>query len=401
MTLKRRSVRHMRWLAARTLLNHVPALRHRLILFECAVPVESVGSVRAIREPVSLHPCATERAFLDRMPDPPGSGAAIERCRLPGEPARRVALIEVPGVTLLGNTGALVDEAGERLLLQRRRLPFATYHDFRPTPLRPVGRTGRPSLTFLGSWRGHRHLFHFLFDRVPKLYYALERFGLAHAELEILVNADMPPFQQDFFRCLTARYPGVSVVPVPTRERWQFDRLLTIDYWQNVTTTVADPGFLTWLRGLYLEGYGLAPGGAGRRLWISREDTRKRRLSNEGEIRERLGREGFEPVLLGTMPFREQIACFLNADLVAGTHGAGFAHLLFAPRGTGVIELFPADRLRNTYALLSHALGHRHMAVAGTEGGPRERYQIDGDSVLTAVRQMARMRKTESKTAAA
>ncbi|MGF1454012.1 MAG: DUF563 domain-containing protein [Alphaproteobacteria bacterium] len=390
MALKRRSVRHLRWLAARGMLTLLPALRRRVILYEKAIPAEDAGGVRALHEPVPLRPCPAEKAFLNRMPDPPGSGAAIERCRLPAEPARRVALIDLPDVTVLGNTGALVDEAGERLLLQRRRLPYATYHDFRPQPLRSVTRRGKPSLSFVGPWQGHRHLFHFLFDRVPKLYYALERFDLKDGDLEILVNEGLPPFQADFFRFLSARYPRLAITTVPARERWRFDRLLTIDYWQNVTTTVADEACLDWVRGLFLEGYGLRPGPARRRLWISRQDTRKRRLTNEAALRAGLAARGFEPLLLGTMAFRDQIACFLDAELVAGTHGAGFAHLLFAPAGSGVVELFPANRLRNTYALLSYALGHRHCAVAGTPGGPRERYSVDAGTVFAAVENMAR-----------
>ncbi len=383
---KRFSIRYLRWQAARTAVRALPWLSRDVLMYDAAEHVIGAGPGRTVEQTLDLGLDEAQRAFLARMPEPADSDREIEQRRPPDAPARRVTLTELSGVTLLGNTGALVDETRATLLLQRHSLQHVTYHDFRPTPLAPrrIGERG-PMLTMLGSWKGHRHLFHFLYDRAPKLYYALEVLGLKDGPLEVLVNEGLPPFQQDFWRFLQARYPDVRVTTVPARERWRCERLLNIDIWQNVTPTCADPAALAWLGDLYRSGYGLAPTGARRRLWISREDTKKRRLANEAEVWAALEARGFERVLLGEMTFQDQIATFVDAGLVAGTHGAGFAHLMFAPPGTGLVELFPVNVLRNSYLYLANTMDGAHWPVVGEAAGARELYRVEPAAVGQAV----------------
>ncbi len=375
MAVRKLSVRHLRWLAARSLIEAVPGLGRDMIFYRSVTKAEDAGRADVLEESQDLRFTPYEQALVDRLPED------VAWQTIPNRLERRTALIALDNATLLGNTGVIVDEARETLLTHKGARPFVTYHDFRPTALTPVARKGRPSLTMLGSWKGHRHLFHFIMDRLPRLYYLLNRFELGQGPVEILVNDDLPGFQADLYRFLTARYSNLSVTLVPSTERWQFDTLYTLDNWQNTKSTLADRAVYDFIRSLYLEGYGIQPAEKRRRLWVSRQDTKKRQIANEADLLPVLERHGFETVMPGQMPFQEQVRLFAGAEAIAGTHGAGLTNLLFAPEGTRVLEIFPENKLRNTYFLMSRSLGFPYRYLIAGPGGHRERYTVDPDAL--------------------
>ncbi len=372
MAVRKLSVRHLRWVLTRTLVEAIPPLRRRMLFYRDVLPAEAVGHTEVIEESADNAFTPYEQALVDRLPQD------VTWQPIPPRLERRVALIALPDVTLLGNTGVVVDENRERLLTYRGSRPFVTYHDFRPTILTPVARAGVPSVSMLGSWEGHRHLFHFIMDRLPKLYYALHRFALgADAPLEILVNDGLPGFQTDVYRFLTERHPNLRITTVPQTERWRFDTLHVVDTWQNTKSTLADPAVLEFIRTLYKGGYGVSDETPRRRLWVSREDTKKRRLGNEQALQPILERHGFETVMPGKLSFADQVRLFAQAEVIAGTHGAGLTNILFSPRSARVLEIFPENKLRNTYFLMSRSLGQTYRYLIAGPAGARERFEVD------------------------
>jgi capsular polysaccharide biosynthesis protein len=109
---------------------------------------------------------------------------------------------------------------------------------------------------------------------------------------------------------------------------------------------------LQWLRERLVP----RPRRTGRRLYVSRADAAWRRVANEAELVAALERHGFEPVLPGTMPLREQLQAFAEADVVLGPHGAGLVNLLAAAPGARVIELFDERYVNGCYYALADAL---------------------------------------------
>ncbi len=75
---------------------------------------------------------------------------------------------------------------------------------------------------------------------------------------------------------------------------------------------------------------------------MSRNDARLRRVLNEDVLLPELKACGFERVKLAGMPIARQVALFLNAEAVAGAHGAGLAHICWCRPGTKVVEFFPS-----------------------------------------------------------
>lgn len=77
-----------------------------------------------------------------------------------------------------------------------------------------------------------------------------------------------------------------------------------------------------------------------RRLYISRHDASRRRVSNEEEILPLLEAEGYERILLQPLSFLQQIELFASAEKIIAPHGAGLSHLAFCSPRTQLLELF-------------------------------------------------------------
>lgn len=61
--------------------------------------------------------------------------------------------------------------------------------------------------------------------------------------------------------------------------------------------------------------------------------------------------------------FSEQVAIFRNAALILGPHGAGFANMMWAPKGVSVM-LFPMEPVSDIcFAHMSMALGHLYSEI--------------------------------------
>ena len=121
---------------------------------------------------------------------------------------------------------------------------------------------------------------------------------------------------------------------------------------------------LEWLR----ERLAPDPPAARRRIYISRADAPTRKVVNEDEVVELLATRGFEPILAGRLPFRDQLALFSQAETVVGAHGAGLTNLV-AARSTTVVELFPSNYVNAALYGISAAMRHPYWyLVCETRG---------------------------------
>jgi capsular polysaccharide biosynthesis protein len=304
---------------------------------------------------------------------------------VPNAIERSVALIALDHVTLFGNTGVVVDEAKKALLRPRGGRDFVTYHDFKLMQTVPVKKPAANYFNMLGSYKGHEHFFHFLFDRLPRLYYLIEKFPLGRDKVIVLTNEKLPAFQRDIYAFIAARHPNITFSPVPERERWRLPRLHQIDDFQPIKRTLASEGALEFMRRLVFDGYGIAATKPSRNLYVTRADTKKRRIVNEAELQPILSARGFESVAPGRLPLREQARLFAEAHAIVGPHGAGLTNILFAPHTARVVEIFPADKVKNTYFLLAKSLGQSYRGVIGSAGNAREWFSVAARQVEEAL----------------
>jgi len=317
-----------------------------------------------------------EQELAKRLPNPP-----------PSHVSRDIALVKLENVTILGNTGKLIDEHGGHLLRSRLEPMVVEVNDFRAEHTRFTDAPDANYVYLMGEHSGHAHFFHFLFDRLPRLFYLLEQFKFGREKLVVLSNENPPEFQRDIFGFITARYPNVEFRQIPKRQRWRLKTLYVVDDYNTTTraTFLARPT-LDFMRSLVIEGYGLKPGKAKKRIYINRGDARKRRLRNESELWPRFALRGFQSVSAGDLSFKDQVALFSEASAIAGPHGAGLSHILFAPHGVKSLEIFPADKAFDIdYFFLTKAMGGTYDAVIGSKGGRLGWFSIDPDDVERAL----------------
>lgn len=124
--------------------------------------------------------------------------------------------------------------------------------------------------------------------------------------------------------------------------------------------------------------------GAGRRLYISRNDAKRRRIINETEVFAELKCHGFEMIKCSELTFREQVETFASAEVVVGAHGAGHANTMFS-RNHVLVECFPTPRIQPAFYLLGANLGVRYRYVAGSENSRHSDFRVDVDEILHAL----------------
>jgi hypothetical protein len=212
---------------------------------------------------------------------------------------------------------------------------------------------------------------------LPRLYYLLNHFALGREKLVILTNDDLPDFQREIYRALAERYPNLSYQAIPQSERWRFQRLYHIDDFQPIKRTLASREVMAFLRSLVLEGLRLPDTAPTRRIYVTRSDTKKRRVSNEAALLPILNARGFEIVAPGLLSLREQAGLFASSAAIVGPHGAGLTNILFAPPGTRVMEMFPSTKVKNTYFLQAKSLGQIYRGFIGGPGDAREWFAVD------------------------
>jgi capsular polysaccharide biosynthesis protein len=109
-----------------------------------------------------------------------------------------------------------------------------------------------------------------------------------------------------------------------------------------------------------------------RKVFISRELARWRRLVNQEAMWEILRAAGYEKVLMEKLTLDEQVSLMSETRVIFGLHGAGLANMLFCPSGAHIIELTDPDFQEPGYYALASSLGHHYWHLKGEVAGERK-----------------------------
>jgi capsular polysaccharide biosynthesis protein len=94
-----------------------------------------------------------------------------------------------------------------------------------------------------------------------------------------------------------------------------------------------------------------------RRIYVSRNQARRRKISNEDEVWQCLQSYGFERFELEAVSWSEQVRFFSEASVVLASHGAGLTNIMFMNEGTHVIELKASNNNYWCYFSLARVFG--------------------------------------------
>lgn len=192
-----------------------------------------------------------------------------------------------------------------------------------------------PGRTLFAAVHGFS-FYHWLLGVVPKILLARQA-GVAFDR--VIVNPqhtgrDRGTFQAESLGHL--RIAEADVVWLDRGSHFVCDELILPSEPCVSHQTELTPWALASLRAAFLPEKPAAPV---KRLFISRAKARRRRLLNEDVVIATLAPFGFTSVALEALPLATQIELFAGAEVVAGLHGAGLAHLVFARAGAAFLEI--------------------------------------------------------------
>jgi len=101
------------------------------------------------------------------------------------------------------------------------------------------------------------------------------------------------------------------------------------------------------------------------KIYITRQNERARRISNEKELITFLKTLNFEIIDPGTLSFREQIRFFRSAEIIIAPHGAALSNIVWCNKSTKIIELNGDEDVRWHFAKIAYALNNNHILVTG------------------------------------
>jgi hypothetical protein len=136
----------------------------------------------------------------------------------------------------------------------------------------------------------------------------------------------------------------------------------------------------------------LFPNGRRKRVFITREKARWRRVVNEEQLFEALQKKGFEKVEMEGLPLSEQVGAVADAEAIVIPTGGGSPITMFAPVDCRIIEL-TIPGLVGTFGsrCWAHVLGQEFVRMEGTKTdnqGPLPidwNYSIDVEKVLRSL----------------
>lgn len=353
------SLRSLRYAAADQAVRLFPALRERWLFPTDAVPMAD-AAVSALAYPTRTIGIA-----------PPPVIAHLVKRGLPLASTQKVYSFE--DAVVIGQSGALVQQG--KLLAVRPNPNWAV-------SLRPR----RYHMTDLPSDRLHYallppvpaigHVFHWLFDYVVPFMTWLELRG-TQEPVSPVVNAELTDFQHRTLAFLTERYGLLPAARIGANDAARAPRIAASVLEPFAPRALQAPSGLAALD--FLAAFlsdGMAASKPHRRIYISRNDAKLRRVANEQALLPLLEKHGFEIHILRGKPIAEQVRLFMEAEAVVAPHGAGLAHLAWCRPMTVVTEFFPAfkgssGRPKNATANFWIVSSQRDLDYHALEAGSR------------------------------
>lgn len=203
--------------------------------------------------------------------------------------------------------------------------------------------------------------FHWLLDLLPKLK-VLNDSGVDYLGFDYyLVNSQKNEFQRESLRRFGI--PADKIVAT-NQARHILTDTLVVPSWAE-QSGIFDPVDLDWVRGKLMAPEHNRDRAFPKRIFISRQKTKGRNITNYGMLQPVLEEHGVEVVELEPLSFSEQIQLFNGAEMVIGAHGAGFTNLLFCRPHTRVLEFVNQQYACQMYYYMAAVLGLDHHYLVG------------------------------------
>lgn len=217
------------------------------------------------------------------------------------------------------------------------------------------------SLLIAGSFASHNY-FHWLTDAIPKIAIAQEN-SISISEVDnVIVSNNELAFQNETLAILK-----IDPQKIVSLEKYN---LLVCEFIIAPSATCVSGNVSKWivdyLQDLFKD-WMVVKNELPKKIYISRQNSLKRRLTNENRITEYLIEQGYDVVYLEKLSVKQQIQLFYNANSIIGVDGAGLTNLIFSSPKTSIIELFPSTYVNQRYWTISSHKNLKYGHLVGIE----------------------------------
>lgn len=222
--------------------------------------------------------------------------------------------------------------------------------------------------------------FHWMTDALPKIEIALKaRFQISDFR-HFIVNAVSQPFQIESLAIM--KIPVQSLVSLEQNPSIICETLVAPS--STCLSGNVSPWIVNFLRDAF-SSWMIKLESLPRKIYISRRNAIKRRISNEAEVAQFLTGQGYVPVFPEELSLKEQVELFYNAESIAGVHGAGFTNFVFCRPGTEVLEFFPDSYVNQCYWTIAsiNQLKYGYVLGEGVKDSVEDSHLQDCDFAIS------------------
>lgn len=218
-------------------------------------------------------------------------------------------------------------------------------------------------LIFPMTYPTHNSYYHWVIECLPKLR-TLKRYrNMTGKDPVVLIDANPPDWMRESVELLTE----AKVVERP-QSTIRIQKLVLPSHRNHHPNDFnPSPTEYRWLRNQMYDAAGIDDPGGNRRIYISREDADRRRLTNEAAVIDCLEEYGFESYRLSDLRVHEQVELFAETERIVAPHGAGLVNMIFSS-GCEIFELIPKDLVFPFYQCLADHLGHEYEYLSCDSG---------------------------------
>ncbi len=202
--------------------------------------------------------------------------------------------------------------------------------------------------------------YHFLIENIPRFY------GISKIEdpkINLIIPKDTPGWQLEILRIfLDKRF---DLMPIEINEVWELEKFYFSSFWHVDCSAYIPRELVDFMRKKIFNHYGINPNiERKRKIILSREKIKRRRILNRKDFLDLLERYNFENVNPQDLSFKEQVELANSADIIIGMVGSAFSNIVF---GTNlkVIVIFPPSLIISHYLLFCKSLNFTYKYIIG------------------------------------
>lgn len=202
-----------------------------------------------------------------------------------------------------------------------------------------------------------RNYYHFWADAMADLWFLRRQLPESRMPKRYLIHFAGLPWQWEILEMCGIK--RAQVIPMLDHEFLKVETALV---------PVRDKGaesLPSWLAGAIrrVAGWQWPRSSSSRRIYISRADALRRRVTNEQAVCERLREADFQILTLSGLSVAQQQALFASASVVCAPHGAALTNLVWCRPGTLVVDILPSSYLVPCFQELSRQSGLEYLPV--------------------------------------